>query len=318
MDTQPNEADDGQREPVEWLRLPPEAAARRFIGVMLRFCDSVEIAALHNPQTTAERMERLGSVEASDGDAVVADLLRLARGANARGNANILVRPDPAVHHPWLLVDDLPLTLGIEFAEQMAALVVETSSGNCQVRLLTSIPLDAEGRHAAQEIICERFGSDPGSTAGDKWGRLPGFTQRKPGKAGQWTNLKADSTQDRGPVGVEHIIKLGESQIQQEHIEANEAAFASFSPPRGGVGSLVLPASGMHPSLGTARQGGEGGYRNEFAFACHSLRAGLPPSAVASKVAANALARGKRRTPDAARLYAEKLVAAAQSRLRVT
>ena len=300
------------REPVERLCLPPERAARRFIGAMLQFCPNLEIAALHNPQTQAERMEKLGSVMAGDGDAAVAALLRLARGANTRGNANILARPDPAAPHPWIFIDDLPLSLGVALAEEIAALVIETSAGNCQVRLLSSIRLDLECRQAAQEIICIRFGADPGSIAGDKWGRLPGFTQRKPGKAGQWTNLRVDSTQDREPVGVEHIIELAAGQKMNETVQAQ----ASFSPPRGGVGSLLLPGPRGPLLRGGAREGGEGGYRNEFAFACHSLRAGVQPAAVASKVAANALSRGKRRTPEAARLYAEKLVSAAQSRLR--
>jgi hypothetical protein len=53
----------------------------------------------------------------------------------------------------------------------------------------------------------------------------------------------------------------------------------------------------------------------EFAYAIHALRAGTASERVVERVAAHALQRGKRRTLEACRLYAERTVRAAKQRL---
>lgn len=112
---------------------------------------------------------------------------------NANNLANIWVRPNPEIDHPWLLLDDLPLAVANKLAGKYQCLVVETSKANCQVRLLANINLSREQRKIVQQELVKILSSkdinaDYGSTAGCKWGRLPGFRNRKPNRDA-WTNL---------------------------------------------------------------------------------------------------------------------------------
>ena len=117
---------------------------------------------------------------------------------NTRNEANIWIRPMPSKAHPWLLLDDLNSELSHKISRKYASLLIETSSGNFQCRLLTDRPLDFKQRSRVQSELVKLLNlsggqADRGSTAGDKWGRLPGFRNRKPGRD-CWTNLVMDTT----------------------------------------------------------------------------------------------------------------------------
>lgn len=117
---------------------------------------------------------------------------------NTRNQANIWIRPIPSQPHPWLLLDDLSRNLAYKIAVKYASLLVETTQSIYQCRLLSSYPLDVHSRGQVQSTLVGLLNArgeyaDPGSTAGDKWGRLAGFRNRKPGRD-CWTNLVLDTT----------------------------------------------------------------------------------------------------------------------------
>jgi len=98
---------------------------------------------------------------------------------NARG-AHIFLRPHGA--HALSLVDDL----GVEAIARMRdagfqpALVVETSTRNFQVWLNHGRTLDRSASSSAAKEIAKRFGGDLSSADWRHFGRLAGFTNRKP------------------------------------------------------------------------------------------------------------------------------------------
>ncbi len=109
---------------------------------------------------------------------------------NTKNNANIWVRPEPESAHPWLFIDDVPKGMAKKIANNYQCIVVETSPNNCQIRLVSNCDLSKEQRTDVQRSLVKLLGAsaDSGSIAGCKWGRLPGFRNKKPGKNG-WTNL---------------------------------------------------------------------------------------------------------------------------------
>jgi hypothetical protein len=101
------------------------------------------------------------------------------RAKNAEGAA-IYVRPSG--EHRYSLVDDLKMAS----IERMKAdgftptIVVETSSRNFQAWLNHDEVLDKRTSTAAARALAERFGGDPGAADWRHFGRLAGFTNRKP------------------------------------------------------------------------------------------------------------------------------------------
>lgn len=294
---------------MQKLTLRPDAAARRFIHV-LSHPQGMQplpllLSALHNPKTPCERMEeRLAVIQPGEDPGAA---LALARGANVRGNANILIRPDCALH-PWLIIDDLPLPLLQWLAERRAGLFVQTSAEQGQARLLCDAPISADQRHDMQKTLVQWLGTgDPGATSGSQPGRLPGFTNRKPGN-GQWTNLLFDTT-----ATVQRLRTTTTPKPQTQLLAPGGAVALS------GVRWPAKPAHLQHLDLSRADRdtGNHTGSEDirEFSFACHQLRHGHDPDAIAQAIAVRALARGKRRTEAAARKYAARTLNAARQRL---
>lgn len=101
------------------------------------------------------------------------------RAKNAEGAA-IYVRPKG--EHQYSLVDDLTAAAVKQMhAEGFgAAIVVETSPANFQAWLNHGEVLDKRTSTAAARALAERFGGDPGAADWRHFGRLAGFTNRKP------------------------------------------------------------------------------------------------------------------------------------------
>ena len=233
-------------------------------------------------------------------------------------SAQILIRPDPSARHPWLLVDDVPAAVALAFAARRGALVVETSPGNAQLRVLADRPLSLPERTAAQRALRAHLGGDTGSIAGDKWGRLPGFRNVKPGRAGCWTNLLRHDLAGR-PVSAAALLAQAQTVAAPAVASAPalDPPLPSALPGRGCVASgqgspLARRAGGARPQAG---QSGTDRSANHFAFACHALRRGENPAAITSKIANRAMQDGKRHDEAAAMAYALGVVAAAQVRL---
>ncbi|MDA8256588.1 MAG: DNA-primase RepB domain-containing protein [Betaproteobacteria bacterium] len=259
-----------------------------FIAALLHHGGAVEVMALRAVGTEAEEPTRARTVRS------LADLERL-RGwlwhENASRDANIFARPAPGEPHPWLFLDDVARPAAEKIAGRWACLVVETSPGNCQLRILTDRPLAESERTDVQRALAVLAKADPGSVAGNKWGRLPGFKNMKPGRGGCWTNLLLDTTTTARPLPADY-----------------PATAAAPSP--GGASRHKGGGVGYPP------EDAAGGFRAEFAWACHRLRDGLDVGDVVRLVADHAMRRGKRKTWAQAVKYAERTVAAAMRSLR--
>ena len=98
---------------------------------------------------------------------------------NAEGAA-IYIRPHG--EHPYSLIDDLSAE-GVRRLKAEGftpAIVVETSPGNFQAWLHHGETLDKRTSTAAARALAEKFGGDRGAADWRHFGRLAGFTNRKP------------------------------------------------------------------------------------------------------------------------------------------
>ena len=277
-----------------------EALRSRLDGVPL------EIGALCRIGTAEAALLRRTLAPAAD----PAGLLAWAGWQQIHEHAQILIRPDPAASHPWLLADDIPVADALAFAGKRAALVIETSPGNTQLRVLADRPLSMPERTQAQRALREHLGGDPGSIAGDKWSRLAGFKNQKPGRGGCWTNLLRHDLTAR-PVSASALLAGCAS--------APALASLTSAAGRGGVQGQGSPAvraaaGGARPEAGPADA--PGGSKIDFAWACAQVRAGADPEALIDTLAAAALARGKRHDESSARAYAWRTISAAASACR--
>ena len=166
--------------------------ASRHLSILSRFCETLEIGVL--PYIGQDNERGLFSRMIKDN---ITGLLNWARFQNASQSAQIYIRPHSQIEHPWLFLDDVTTEMALGISQKYAAVVVETSQGNCQIRLLSSAALSCSQRATVQKAIASKIMADRASTAGDKWGRLAGFQNRKPGKEGWWTPIVADTTQAR-------------------------------------------------------------------------------------------------------------------------
>ena len=206
-------------------------------------------------------------------------LLPWARARNAAG-LNIWVRPASLLpEHPYLMLDDLSRERAAAILQKYAGAVVETSPGNTQAWLRCSRPMDREQRQNVLRRLVAIVGSDSGAISEPRWGRLPGFQQRKPGKSG-WTNLLNISAKppfDPAP-----------------YLDQEPSVVASLPAAR---------AAGVVPSY----LSGEDQSRREFGVACKMIREGVAPALIVAHIQAMVDASGRRKSRD----YAKRTVAAA-------
>ncbi len=98
---------------------------------------------------------------------------------NANG-AHIYIRPTG--ESPYTLLDDLtPASLTQLTAEGYApAAAIETSPGSFQAWLRHAQPLSKELGSLAAKTLADKFGADRNAADWRRFGRAPGFTNRKP------------------------------------------------------------------------------------------------------------------------------------------
>ena len=101
-----------------------------------------------------------------------------AQNANRR---HILIQPDPTLAPYYLMIDDLPWHL-VTRQHQLnrerwkpGRMIVETSRENYQVWVHSFRPLSLEEKRH----WLKRLNSDPGTDPNNRWGRCPGFRNRK-------------------------------------------------------------------------------------------------------------------------------------------
>lgn len=98
---------------------------------------------------------------------------------NANG-AHIYTRPTG--ESPYTLLDDLTLAAlsRLESEGYAPAAVIETSPGSFQAWLRHTQPLSKELGTLAAKTLAEQFGADRNAADWRRFGRAPGFTNRKP------------------------------------------------------------------------------------------------------------------------------------------
>jgi hypothetical protein len=197
-----------------------------------------------------------------------ANLLGHLRARNAAG-AHIFLRPSVELEPNFLLVDDIDLAEVRARHLRPGRLVVQTSPGNFQAWVRSSRPLDL----GEKREWLRRLGSDPGAAPKRRWGRAPGFRNRKP------KHVLQDGTYplarlvwvDPSPVPIPALAPLPPAA-------APAAAPAPFPPPRGGR----VPWA----HVARSRFAGRGESEQDFAFALALLRRGAPLEEAAARIRA--------------------------------
>ncbi len=167
--------------------------------------------------------------------------LRYLKYRNAHG-AHIYVRPSG--ERRFTLLDDLShaaiASLTAEGFEPCA--VVETSPGNFQAWLKHSRILSKKlGTFAAQQLA-RRFGADPSAADWRRFGRLPGFTNRKPQYRHNeglfpFVRLREHNGQQ---FAVAEAFELEAAKLQQIERDEQDRKRQSFRPWLGRASSLSL------------------------------------------------------------------------------
>lgn len=195
---------------------------------------------------------------------------------NSEGR-NIYVRPKG--EHDLSLVDDL----SVDALKQMKsagfapAAVVETSPGNFQAWLKHPRQLPRELSTIAARKLAEEFGGDRGAADWRHFGRLAGFTNRKPkyeGESGLFPFVRLiEASGIAYPKGAE----LVEAISVQREVELEAAHRRVVGP--GGKGQRN-PLRSIEDFRSDARYGGDA-TREDLAFAIYALSHGSAPEQVA-------------------------------------
>ena len=211
-----------------------------------------------------------------------------------------------------VLLDDLadPVALGI--IGKYRTVGIETSTGSHQAVIATTRSLTRIEQHQLQAALVQRLlaaghHADPGATGAGQYARLPGFPH--PGHAGRVVRL----------LGSGALLPLLDPNTLLGAADATPRPARALSGqgirvPRPGV--PVRPRSG---GRGKAAEDGPaataGGSEQDFGWACAQIRAGADPEALTDRLAAAALARGKRSDEAAARDYALRTIEKARAEL---
>ncbi len=178
---------------------------------------------------TDRDMHRLEAVSASR----LIRMLPYLKYRNANG-AHIYTRPTG--ESPYTLLDDLtPSGLArLEAEGYDPAAVVETSPGSFQAWLRNTQPLSKELGTPSRKSLAEQFGADRSAADWRRFGRMPGFTNRKPqhrNAQGLYPFARLHSHAGQPFRAAEafrsHIVAL-HGRVEQEHI-ASRLRFAARS-----------------------------------------------------------------------------------------
>jgi len=173
---------------------------------------------------TGQMMNREGSA------AEVVQLLPWLKRMNARGN-DIYIRP--AGEHGLVLVDDLKPEKLTQMKTEgwKPAATIETSPDNYQAWVkLSDSPVSAEVRHLIAQWLAKRYEGDRNSADSRHYGRLAGFTNRKPKheRDGKQPYVLAHECIDKPAIKAadalaradEHLDKASASKERQRRLKA--------------------------------------------------------------------------------------------------
>ena len=215
---------------------------------------------------------------------------------NANG-AHIYIRPTG--ESAYTLLDDLtPATLARLAAEGYSpAAVVETSPGSFQAWLRHAQPLSKELGTLAAKTLAEQFGADTSAADWRRFGRAPGFTNRKPQhRSAQGLYPFARLVSHPGqPFPAASSFRLQLDAIQRKAEQQRDAARISFASRAvrtpGSVTLLRFRTSPRYAGRPAAA---------DMAFSIAACAQGWSESEIAAALAKDYLSRDTSRTRQAA------------------
>ncbi|SRR6266851_1622498 len=207
----------------------------------------------------------------------IQEAIQRLRRENARG-AHIFIRPHGT--HALSLVDDLGIDAiaRITDAGFQPALVIETSPQNFQVWLNHGRTLDRSMSTWAAKELAKRFGGDLSSADWRHFGRLAGFTNRKPERLLQngltpYVHLSQceGRTYDVAYEFLEEVTSLAENAVAVRALTTSRSTSNA---------STVRPIAEFH---GDPRYDGDL-HRADMAFALHGASRGLSEEQITEEI----------------------------------
>ena len=207
------------------------------------------------------------------------------------------------------LLDDLDEATALGIGGKYRALGIETSVGSYQVVIATVRALTRLEQHQVQSALVQRLlaagrRADLGATGAGQYARLPGFPH--PGHAGRTVRLLGPS----GALLLDPDALLG--AVCDTPKPACGPLQAGIPVPRPGVpGRPRSGGRGKAAVDGPADQAG--GSEIDYRWTCAQIRAGADLETLTDRLAAAALARGKRHDEAGAQDYARRTIYKAQA-----
>lgn len=190
---------------------------------------------------------------------------------NAKGS-HIYIRPEGA--HAYSFVDDLSRQkLGeMKAAGFPPALVVESSPNNFQAWIAHGQTLSPAESTAVAKSLASRFGGDPSSADWRHFGRLAGFTNRKPKylNEGRYPFVKiTESSGEIAPGSAQLIDQVRHALALQRDEEAKQRLAYQRSSPGSSGGKSI------EDFRASAKYGGDD-HRADLAFATYAVSKNVP------------------------------------------
>jgi hypothetical protein len=171
---------------------------------------------------------------------------------------HIYVRPSRSHASRLILVDDLnPSTLAkMRSGPHTPAVIVQTSPANFQawLKLANDEPADVR-RHIAR-FLAHEYGGDPNSADAAHYGRLAGFTNRKPehvDEAGRLPFVLLDSYNGQVASGSAELVSLAQQAVAHEQAQAK--AMADFVQAQARSVPQATPLAQDEQALGVSSNG---------------------------------------------------------------
>lgn len=252
-------------------------AVKRQIEAMA--CQVYEVG-LYKPNTQGNQKEPEMLPRTWDTTTLIRSIQWL-RFQNSNGR-NIYVRPHG--EHSLTLLDDLDrqALARLNTTGFKPALVVETSPGNFQAWLNHGRQLPRALSSATARALATKFGSDQSSADWRHFGRLSGFTNRKPARA------KADGTfpfvtliEASGQI-YDQATAFVDSVSAELEAKKRDDCKSAVRAPRSEGGRGVLKT--IHDFRSNPAYGGDGN-RIDLAYAVYALSHGVPETDVRNTIA---------------------------------
>jgi len=230
---------------------------------------------------------------------------------NLKG-AHIYIRP--AGHHAYSLVDDVSLAkiAAMKAAGLGPALVVESSPNNYQAWIAHGQTLDPATSTAVAKELARRFEGDPSSADWRHFGRLAGFTNRKPKyeKEGRFPFVKVTEAEGRLAPASAELVRQVQADLAREQAEERRRreAYKERTPD---------PNKGLRKSIDDFRSSpayGGDDHRADLAYAIYAVSHQLPMADIEAALRSRDLSHkgnAKRQTE-----YIERTIKKAQDQAR--